>query len=109
MRRLSLALLFALPLATGTAALAQQRKPQDFVAPRQMSEEELAASKARMKVDEYGRHQIPKEDPIPWRAMALLGVVALLTLPFGIKVYRNTSKELVASNSFGLNRGDEDL
>ncbi len=108
MRALLLVLLLSTPLLAGTAAEAQTRKPQEFVAPQQMSEEELAASKARMKVDEFGRHEIPKEEPIPWRAMALLGIVAILTLPFGIKVYRNTSKELVASNSFGMNNRDDE-
>lgn len=106
MRAFLLCLFLVGPLFAATAVEAQQRKPQSFVAPRQMSEEELAASKTRYQVEEYNKHKEAK-DPFPWRPLVLLGIVVLFTLPFGIKVYQNTAKDLNASKAVGGNHAGE--
>lgn len=107
-------LLLVLALATGGAALAQPRKPvQDFHAPREITAEEREAAKQRAmgnNLNSYGKDIQVKTQPFPWKAVGLAGIVFLAAIPFGIRAFRSTSKEMSNSNTFGnnSNRGEEE-
>lgn len=103
------ALIVAIALLAGGTALA--RKPHEFVAPREMTQDELEAAKARSKnkIDLYGR-DIPRESkPFPWRAVALMGLTMVVIAPFALRSYLRTANELSGNKSFGPARpeGDE--
>ncbi|MCE9670038.1 hypothetical protein LY474_19755 [Myxococcus stipitatus] len=116
MRNLPLArLLLALALATGGAALAQPRKKvQDFQTPQELTPEEREAAKQRAmgnNLTSYGKDVETKTKPFPWKATGLAGLVFLATVPFAFRAYRNTTKEISDSNTFGNNSargGDEE-
>lgn len=96
-------LLVVLVLVTGGAALAQRRQLQSFQG-EEMTQAERDAARARPKynINSYGRDIQIKEEPIPWKAIGL-GVFALLaTAPFAWRAYRSTTKEIAASNVFGV-------
>lgn len=115
MRTPSLArLLLVLALATGGAALAQPRKPvQDFNAPRELTAEEREAAKQRAmgnNLNNYGKDIQVKAQPFPWKAAGLAGIVFLVAIPFAIRAFRNTSKDMDNINTFGnnSNRADDE-
>jgi hypothetical protein len=69
-----------------------------------MSEEEKAALKAQQlggNINAYGKDIQIKETPVPWAAIGLAGLVFLAATPFALRAYRNTSKEIADSNTFG--------
>ncbi|WP_338866344.1 hypothetical protein [Myxococcus stipitatus] len=107
-------LLLVLALATGGAALAQPRKPvQDFQAPREITAEEREAAKQRAmgnNLNSYGKDIQVKAQPFPWKAVGLAGIVFLAAIPFGIRAFRSTSKEMSNANTFGnnSNRGEDE-
>lgn len=98
------ALILVLVLLAGGTALA--RKPGDFVAPREMTSEELEAAKARSKnkIDSFGRDVPQESKPFPWRAVLLMGLAMLAVTPFAIRAYRQTSGELGGNKAFGAAR-----
>lgn len=103
-------LLLVLALASGGAALAQPRRQvQDFNTPREMTAEEREAAKQRAmgnNLNGYTKDVEVKSKPIPWMAIGLAGLVFLVTTPFALKAYRNTTKEISDQNTFGNNRGE---
>lgn len=105
-------MLLVLALSSGGAALAQPRKQvQDFQAPREMTAEEREAAKQRAmgnNLNSYGKDVQLKQKPIPWMAVGLAGLVFMVAIPFGIRAYRNTSKDIGGQNTFGANRGDDE-
>lgn len=110
MRSARLAHLLLLGTLLGSAALAQSRKPQEFQAPRQMSEEEIEAAKRRSKLNpdlhDYGKDVTAEVKPIPWMAVGLIGMVFLVALPFALRAYRDTANEIRAANpNVGLGGG----
>jgi hypothetical protein len=84
-------------LATG-AALA--RPPAEYKAPPMMTEEQIAASKAKSKsnISGYGKDISQETKPFPWKAAALFALVFAVAAPFGIRAYLSTSKDLTPSN-----------
>lgn len=91
------ALLLAIAvLASGTAFA---RQPADFVAPRELTAEEIEAEKLRSRSSLGGyAKDIPTEGPAwPWRAMVLMGIVFVVVSPFAWRAYKNTASELTAS------------
>jgi hypothetical protein len=102
MRQLSqLALLFT--LLSGSAVLAS-RPVQEFKPPTEMSEEEKARLKAQQlggNINAYGKDIQIKETPVPWAAIGLAGLVFLVATPFALRAYRDTSKEIANTNTFG--------
>ncbi|MBX5483594.1 MAG: hypothetical protein IRZ16_17365 [Myxococcaceae bacterium] len=101
-------MILVLALLAGGTALA--RKPAEFVAPREMTQEELEAAKARSKnkIDPYDK-DIPQDTkPFPWRAVGLMGLAMLVVAPFAARVYRQTSSELSGNKAFGAARPDPD-
>lgn len=102
------ALVLITVLFAGGAAFA--RKPQEFVAPREMTQEELEAVKSRPKnpINAWGEDVSQKPTPVPWGMIGFLGLALLAATPFAIRMYNNTSKELSGSASFGANRGAVD-
>ncbi|QDE68863.1 hypothetical protein [Myxococcus xanthus] len=105
-------MLLVLALSSGGAALAQPRKQvQNFQAPREMTAEEREAAKQRAmgnNLNSYGKDVQLKQKPIPWMAIGLAGLVFVVAVPFGIRAYRNTSKDIGGQNTFGANRGDDE-
>jgi hypothetical protein len=109
MRAFLLCLFVLGPLLSGGAALAQ-RKPQEFVAPREMTQAELEEAKARSKnrIDSFGGDAPVESAPFPWRAVILMGLVMVVALPFGIQAYLRTSRDLSGNKAFGAARPAED-
>ncbi|WP_370527222.1 hypothetical protein [Myxococcus sp. CA027] len=112
MRYLVPRMFLVLALSSGGAALAQPRKQvQDFQAPREMTAEEREAAKQRAmgnNLNSHGKDVQLKQKPIPWMAIGLAGLVFVVAVPFGIRAYRNTSKDIGGQNTFGANRGDDE-
>jgi len=113
MRYLVPRLLLFLALGSGGAALAQPRKQvQEFQAPRELSAEEREAAKQRAmgnNLNSYGKDVQLKQKPIPWMAIGLAGLVFVAAVPFALRAYRNTSKDIAGQNTFGANRGDDEV
>ena len=97
-----LKIVVATALLLGGGALAG-RKPQDFQEPSKMTEEELAAAKARSKgsINSYGEVMEEKPKPFPWMLAGLAGIAFVVALPFAVRAYANTSKEIAGNKSFG--------
>jgi hypothetical protein len=76
------------------------RPPQEFKAPATMTEEQIAASKAKSKsnINGYGKDVSQETKPFPWKAAALFGLVFIVAAPFAIRAYLSTAKELSPSN-----------
>lgn len=81
---------------SSAVALAQTRRPQEFQAPREMSEEEIAAAKERSKsnLHSYGKDATAEVSPVPWMAIGLIGLVFLVAAPFALRAYRDTASEI---------------
>ena len=104
-------------LVCGGAALA--KRPTDFQAPQQMSEEEIAAAKERSKNKLNGFDEKMEERPtcmpwggpakcipFPWMALGLAGLAFMIAAPVGLRAFRQTSREITnADSSLGPNRG----
>lgn len=102
MRKLSQLALLSV-LIGGSAALASRPVPE-FKPSAEMSEEEKAALKARQlggNINAYSKDIQIKETPVPWAAIGLAGLVFLAAAPFAVRAYRNTTKEIADSNTFG--------
>lgn len=104
--------LLVLALCSGGAALAQPRRQvQEFQPGRELTAEEKEAAKQRAmgnNLNSYGKDIQVKQRPIPWMAIGLVGLVFAAAVPFGLRAYRNTTKEIQGANTFGANRGDEE-
>ena len=100
----------ALPFLLGAALLiggeALAKKPNEFQAPQQMSEEELAAAKARNKsrVNAWDKDAPKESPPIPWMAIGLAVISFLVAAPFGLRAFKQTSRELTGADSSLGNR-----
>ena len=107
MRTLSLSrVVLTAALLWGGAALAK-REVKSFEAPKEMSQEELEAAKARARngnMNPYDKDVKVEAEPIPWMAIGLAGIVFVVAAPFAVNVFRNTSKEIATANTFGTTR-----
>jgi hypothetical protein len=106
MRTLSRLVLLS-ALYFGGSALAG-RPVQDFQPPPQMSDEEKAALKAQQiggNMNAYNKDIQIKETPVPWAAIGLAGLVLLVATPFALRAYRNTTKDIADTNTFGPSGG----
>ncbi|MFP2930739.1 hypothetical protein ACLESO_37190 [Pyxidicoccus sp. 3LG] len=106
-------LVLVLALTSGGAALAQptRKQVQEFQAPRELTPEEREAAKQRAmgnNLNSFGKDTDVKPKPFPWMAVGLAGLVFLSTVPFAIRAYQSTTKEIAGANTFGANRGDGD-
>jgi len=107
MRAFRSCLVLALFLAG--AAFGAGKKPTDFQAPAQMTDEELAEAKARSKskLNGFDEKQSEKPKDIPWMLIGLIGISFLGAAPFALRAFRNTSKEIAeSSEAVGANRED---
>jgi hypothetical protein len=75
-----------------------------------MTEEEKEALKAQQlggNMNAYNKDIQIKETPVPWGAIGLAVLVLVAATPFALRAYRNTSKEIADSNTFGISSPDE--
>ena len=96
-------------LSLGSSAFAAGKRPGDFQAPAQMTEEELAEAKLRSKKQLNGFEEKASEKPkdIPWMMIGLVGISFLAAAPFAVRAFRSTSKEIAESTkAVGANRDD---
>jgi hypothetical protein len=104
-------LLLVLALLAGGSALAQRRQLRDFQG-ETMTQEERDAERSGSKynINAYSRDIQIKEEPIPWMAIGLVGLIFLAVAPFAIRAYLSTSKEIADTNTFGTSsaRGEGD-
>lgn len=97
-----LLLSFALTLSGGVSeALAQQRGPREFQAPREISEEEIRAAKEKSKsnLSGYDKDVTNEVTPVPWMAIGLMVFVFAVATPFALRYYRDTAAELRDRNA----------
>jgi hypothetical protein len=102
-------LLVVLVLVSGGAALAQRRSLNSFQGEEMTQEQRDAArSKPKYNINDYGRDIKVKEEPFPWMALGLAGLVFAVVSPFAYRAYRSTSKEMAEANVFGASGARED-
>jgi hypothetical protein len=79
------------------------RKPQDFQEPAKMTDEEVAAAKARSKgsMNSYGETQSDKPKEFPIYFAVLVGIAFMVAIPFAVRAYSNTSKEIGGNKALG--------
>lgn len=73
------------------------RQPKEFKPPPQLTAEQIAAEKERSKNNNmaaYGRDNTAEAIPIPWVTLGFFGLVALVVIPFAVRAYRNTAREI---------------
>ena len=101
--------LLILALLGSAAVFAAGKKPTEFTAPNQMTEEELAEAKARSKnkLNGFDEKQSEKPKELPWLMIGLIGISFLGATPFALRAFRNTSREIAESaEAVGANRDD---
>jgi hypothetical protein len=86
--------------ASFAGAVALARPPQEYKPPPTMTEEQIAASKAKSKsnIGGYGKDVPQETKPFPWKAAALFALVFVVAAPFAIRQYLSTAKELSPGN-----------
>jgi hypothetical protein len=102
MRTLSRLVLLS-ALLCGGAVLAG-RPVSEFQPPPEMTEEQRNALKAQQlggNINAYGKDIQIKETPVPWTAIGLAGLIFVVATPFALRAYRNTTKEIADTNTFG--------
>ena len=73
-----------------------------------MTDEEKAALKAQQlggNINAYSNDIQIKEEPTPWAAIGLAGLVLIVATPFALRAYRNTTKDIADTNTFGVTTG----
>lgn len=104
-------LLPVLVLISGGAALAQRPKKHlpEFQTEELTDAERDAADKSRPRfgINAYGGDVPIETKPIPWMAIGLGGAAFLIAVPFAIRAYLNTTKDIAAANTFGISSGGE--
>ncbi len=109
-------LLLPMSMATlflASTALGGGRKPADFNAPQEMTEEELAAAKERSKSKLIGFTEQQEETPMcspfggpakckpfPWAFVGLAVLSFSIASVFMVRSFRSTSKELKATDAY---------
>ena len=90
--------LLLVTLSLGGSAFAE-RQVKTFSPPTQMTQAELAASKAQSKynINAYGKDIAVKPKPFPWAAVSLLVIVLAIATPFALRYYKSTANELGGS------------
>jgi hypothetical protein len=101
-------LLVVLVLVSGGAALAQRRQLNQFQGEEMTQEQRDAArSKPKYNINAYGKDIKVKEEPFPWMALGLAGIVFAAVSPFAYRAYKSTTKDIADANTFGV-AGRED-
>jgi hypothetical protein len=101
-------LLVVLVLVSGGAALAQRRQLNQFQGEEMTQEQRDAArSKPKYNINGYGKDIKVKEEPFPWMALGLAGIVFAVSAPFAYRAYKSTTKEISDANTFGVTSSDE--
>ncbi|RYZ39121.1 MAG: hypothetical protein EOO71_21290 [Myxococcaceae bacterium] len=106
-----LVLILALVWGGAVVAQPQRRQPQDFQSRQELTQEEKDAAKARAmgnNLSGYAKDQKPPEKPMPWKAIGLAGIIFMVCLPFAIRAYRGTVKDMSTANTFGAQDRGED-
>lgn len=97
-------------LLCGGAALAK-REVREFQPPPEISEKELEAAKARARngnISSYTKDIQIEPEETPWMAIGLGVLVLMGAMPFALRAYRNTSREIADANTFGIQRARDD-
>jgi hypothetical protein len=102
-------LLVVLVLVSGGAAVAQRRQLNQFQG-EEMTQEQRDAARSRPKynINDYGRDIKVKEEPFPWMALGLAGIVFAVISPFAYRAYKSTTKDIADANTFGATGSRED-
>jgi hypothetical protein len=101
-------LLVVLVLVTGGAAVAQRRQLPSFEG-EVMTQEQRDAdrSKSKYNINAYGKDIPVKNEPFPWMALGLAGIVFAVVAPFAYRAYKSTTKEMAQANVFGVSSSRE--
>jgi|CXWL01.1.fsa_nt_gi hypothetical protein len=102
MRRYFRWLLFAGLIVASLAAA--QGKVNDFKgAPKQLSESEIAALKEvarKGNLPNFRETGQEKPQPIPWMAIGLGVIAFIVAIPFAMRSYRDTAREVATATAF---------
>lgn len=101
--------LLVLAILGSAAVFAAGKKPVEFQAPNQMTEEELADAKARSKnkLNGFDEKQSEKPKDFPWMLAGLIAITFVVATPFALRAFRGTSKE-IAESAEALGAGHEE-
>lgn len=77
------------------------KKPTEFQEPRQLSDEELrlAKERSRSNIHRYDEKLEEKPQDPPYMLIGLGVIAVLVATPFGLRAYRNTSREITGKGS----------
>lgn len=91
---------WSLVIFLGLAAQAWAKRPNEFKAPPELTEQEIAAARdqSKSKIDEFVETQRDLPEPIPWGAIILSSLAFLAAAPFAVAAYRSTAKQLRAAD-----------
>lgn len=78
------------------------RPPQEWTPPPEMTPEQIEAQKIAMKqkFNAYGKDVTDKPTPIPWMAIGMAGLAFAAAVPFALRAYKNTSKEIAGNAGY---------
>jgi hypothetical protein len=95
MRHLLVTLALGFTLGAPGFVLAD-RQPKDYRSNEAMTPEQLAAQRARSPtgVNSYGQDAPMRPKRFPWMLVGLAGIAFLVALPFAVRAFRETSREL---------------
>lgn len=103
-------LLPVLALLSGGAALAQPPRKQlpEFKSEEMTDAERDAADKSRPRfgINAYNKDVPIETQPIPWMAIGLGGAALLIAIPFAIRAYVSTTRDIANANTFGVSGGE---
>lgn len=90
-------------LLVGSLAAAQGRVNEFKGGPKQLSEDEIAALKEvarKGNVSDFRETGQEKPKPIPWMAIGLGVIAFIVAIPFAMRTYRDTSREVSEATAF---------
>ena len=87
--------------------LAQSKVKEFNGGPAQLSEAEVAALKEKARkgnVNDYREAGLKKPAPIPWMAIGLGAIAFIVAIPFAMRSYRDTAREVANATAFASAR-----
>ncbi len=99
--------LVCLGLIASSMVLAQSKVKEFNGGPAQLSEAEVAALKEKARkgnVNDYREAGLKKPAPIPWMAIGLGAIAFIVAIPFAMRSYRDTAREVANATAFASAR-----
>ncbi|MBX7114339.1 MAG: hypothetical protein K1X64_08420 [Myxococcaceae bacterium] len=94
-------------LVASSLALAQSKVKEFNGGPAKLSEADVAALKEKARkgnVNDYREAGLKEPAPIPWMAIGLGAIAFIVAIPFAMRSYRDTARELANATAFASPR-----